>query len=493
MGYGRSFDIGVFGSNFGHVVTQNLPVLANETIQDSSVFPGASNNRTAVFTLATGPVVTPTGHAIPLPLPLPGGIPSNGLIPLQGPDGTVDPRIRPTKQVLPTVDAWNVAFQHQLTSTTNLEITYMGNKGTHVFNGEGPAYNANPVAVGPGSNPVKCDPVTLKCSLAGFTPVTSTASRRPYYNRFSYPGYTVTQVINGVPTQVPLVCCSTDLGNYFGNNANNEYEALLIKVEKRFSNGLQFLAHYTYSNANAYNDGYYAITPRLAYGPNSLNRNHAFIVSAVYQLPFGRGQKYMSGISKPANFLIGGWTLTQTLNWSGGLPWTPSLGECSAVSDAGPCRPDKVSSVFHTGVSRDPATGVVSFFTPSAPLTYALNPSLNGQDSCSFAQPKSAAFALPACGTIGNVGLNSFRGPRGLWSDFSLAKNFAITERYVAQFRFDAYNVFNHPVLGFNSSQGNTCVDCGGNAGQITDIEGDGSPGSPTGMRQLQFGLRFTF
>jgi hypothetical protein len=323
--------------------------------------------------------------------------------------------------------------------------------------------------------------------------VTSTASRRPYYNRFSYPGYTVTQVINGVPTQVPLVCCSTDLGNYFGNNANNEYEALLIKVEKRFSNGLQFLAHYTYSNANAYNDGYYAITPRLAYGPNSLNRNHAFIVSAVYQLPFGRGQKYMSGISKPANFLIGGWTLTQTLNWSGGLPWTPSLGECSAVSDAGPCRPDKVSSVFHTGVSRDPATGVVSFFTPSAPLTYALNPSLNGQDSCSFAQPKSAAFALPACGTIGNVGLNSFRGPRGLWSDFSLAKNFAITERYVAQFRFDAYNVFNHPVLGFNSSQGNTCVDCGGNAGQITDIEGDGSPGSPTGMRQLQFGLRFTF
>jgi hypothetical protein len=74
-----------------------------------------------------------------------------------------------------------------------------------------------------------------------------------------------------------------------------------------------------------------------------------------------------------------------------------------------------------------------------------------------------------------------------------MAKNFAITERFVAQFRFDAYNVFNHPVLGFNSNQGNTCVDCGGTAGQITDIEQDGSPGSPTGMRQLQFGLRFTF
>ena len=75
----------------------------------------------------------------------------------------------------------------------------------------------------------------------------------------------------------------------------------------------------------------------------------------------------------------------------------------------------------------------------------------------------------------------------------SLSKTFNITERYKAQFRFDAYNVFNHPVLGFNYNQGNTCVDCTGNAGQITDIEADSSPGSPTGMRQLQFGLRVTF
>ena len=78
-------------------------------------------------------------------------------------------------------------------------------------------------------------------------------------------------------------------------------------------------------------------------------------------------------------------------------------------------------------------------------------------------------------------------------NNMSIAKNFTITEKYSAQFRFDAYNVFNHVVLGFNGNQGNTCVDCGGNAGQITDIEHDASPASPTGMRQLQFGLRFIF
>ena len=74
-----------------------------------------------------------------------------------------------------------------------------------------------------------------------------------------------------------------------------------------------------------------------------------------------------------------------------------------------------------------------------------------------------------------------------------MAKNFNFTERVKAQFRFDAYNVFNHPVLGFSSTQGNTCIDCGGNAGQITSIEADASPNAPNGMRQLQFGLRFSF
>jgi hypothetical protein len=71
----------------------------------------------------------------------------------------------------------------------------------------------------------------------------------------------------------------------------------------------------------------------------------------------------------------------------------------------------------------------------------------------------------------------------------ALSKTFTITERVKAQFRFDAYNVFNHPVLALP----NSCVDCGGQSGQITDIEADSAPGSPVGMRQLQFGVRVTF
>jgi hypothetical protein len=102
-------------------------------------------------------------------------------------------------------------------------------------------------------------------------------------------------------------------------------------------------------------------------------------------------------------------------------------------------------------------------------------------------------FADPGIASLGNIGFDSFRGPRAFQADAAIFKDFSITERVKAQFRMDAFNVFNHPVLGFNANQGNVCIDCGGNAGQITDIEADSSPGSTTGMRQLEFALKITF
>jgi hypothetical protein len=95
---------------------------------------------------------------------------------------------------------------------------------------------------------------------------------------------------------------------------------------------------------------------------------------------------------------------------------------------------------------------------------------------------------MPACGQIGNAGFDSMRGPHAFFDDMALSKSFTITERVKAQFRFDAYNLFNHPVLALP----NGCVDCS-NGGQITDIEADAAPGSPVGMRQLQFGFRVVF
>ncbi len=504
LGYGRSFDIGVFGSNFGHVVTQNLPVLANQDLSDSSVN-GGTNDRSAVFTFASGAPPVPDLTAL---------VPASGLLPLRGPANNVDPRVRPLTQRLPTLDAWNATVQRQITPTINVEVAYIGNKGTHVFAGNGPAYNANEVAVGDGTSPYSCSQITsptdpnvgkFSCSAA-FKAFTPANNRRPFFPggvpRFVYPfpDFSQTVTINGVPTQVPVApCCSSDIGNYFGNDASAHYNALQIKVEKRFSEGFQILGHYTYAHAYNFDSSYYSVGPRYAYGYDDFNRNHVFVMSLVYELPFGKGKHFMSDAGKVTNLIVGGWQISNTTNWSGGLPFTPTIGECNQVTDAGPCRPVLQSGEsFHTGVTH--SGGNTYWFTPVSSLsqnvivdTAGEAAALNGVDSCGLARPTAGPFALPDCGQIGNTLRNSYRGPHAFFSDLSVAKNFNFTERVKAQFRFDAYNVFNHPVLGFSSTQGNTCIDCGGSAGQITNIEADASPNAPNGMRQLQFGLRVSF
>jgi Carboxypeptidase regulatory-like domain/TonB dependent receptor len=465
MGYGRSFDIGVFGTVFGHVVTQNLPVLANQDVSDSSVNAGATNDRSAVFTLATGPQqLTPIT------------IPSDGILPFRGPGNNVDPRVRPDKIRLPTLDAWNATIQRQVTPTLNVEVAYIGNKGTHVFAGTGPAYNTNEAAVGAGINPLACTAATgggFDCAPTSFQADVSQASRRRLFGR-------------GI---------AVDVGNYFGDDASSSYNALQVKAEKRFASGLQFLTHYTFAHANNHDGSYFSVDPSVSYGPDPFTRTHVFVISTVYELPFGRGKRFLGGVGRAGNFVVGGWQISHTLNWSGGLPWTPTIGECGNISDAGPCRPDKGSGSFKLGKTTA-ANGDIYWFTPVAPLAYPASSAtdLTGTDSCTLARPTSGPFVLPACGSVGNAGLNSYRGPHALFSDMSLAKSFNFSEKVKAQFRFDAYNVFNHPVLGFNSNQGNLCIDCTGrDPGRIQDIEADSTPNAPNGMRQLQFGLRFSF
>jgi len=363
-------------------------------------------------------------------------------------------------------------------------VGYVANKGTHVFAGTGPNYNINQIAVGPGTDVVQLGPGG-QAVAPGFTGTQNPNDRRPFN-------------LNGVPS-FPYTgtgftpCCAVDLGNYFGNDANNEYESLQVSAEKRVSWGLQFLAHYTFSHSNQYDSNYYADNPKLAFGPNPFNRDQVFLISAIYDLPFGRGKKFFSDAGRAMDLLVGGWQISNTTTYGTGLPFSPSIAECGLIADAGPCRPNITSGgKIATGLTH--ANGNTYWFTPVAPLSYPqaeLNANV-GVDSCTFARPVSGPFSLPACGQIGNMGFNTYWGPHAFYDDMSLSKTFNITERFKAQFRFDAYNLFNHPVLAL---PGNQCLDCLGSssAGQITDIEADSAPGAPIGMRQLQFGFKFIF
>ncbi len=142
VGEVRSFDIGTFGSLFGHAVTQNLPVLSTQFL--------ATDTFQSVFNLSQGPSppIFPT-------------VPANGRLPL--PDG-IQANARPFKIRLPTLDAWNVTVQRRLARNTFVEAAYVGNKGTHTFLG-GVNYNPN-----------------QPLSLLGVPD----ALRRPFFSRFGW-------------------------------------------------------------------------------------------------------------------------------------------------------------------------------------------------------------------------------------------------------------------------------------------------------------------
>src|SRR5205823_6000385 len=213
----------------------------------------------------------------------------NNFAPRLGVAYQITPKIRPDHMRLPTLDAWNVTVQRQLTGNTSAELAYVANKGTHVFAGNGPSYNAN------------------TATIVGF-PTVPFNQRRKFHN-----AYTGRDPVTGAA--VP--CCDVDF-SYLGNNASNNYQALQAKVEKRFSQGLEVLGHYTWSRAQNYNDGYYAIDPKVEYGRQDFNRNHLFLVNALYELPFGHGKTFAGGVSKGMNYLVGGWQLNTITSWGSG-------------------------------------------------------------------------------------------------------------------------------------------------------------------------------
>ncbi|HEU4872266.1 MAG TPA: TonB-dependent receptor [Pyrinomonadaceae bacterium] len=389
-GYGRSFDIGVFGSIFGHAVTQNPPVLAFQQLDQEDF-------RT-VFNLSQGP-----------PAPVFPAVPSNGRIPL--PDG-INARARPFRMRLPTLDAWNVTVQHQLSNNTSFEVGYVGNKGTHVFAGDGPAYNPNQPVAGPG-------PENL---------------RKPFFTRFGW-----TQGIN-----------------YFGNDADNRYNALQTKFEHRLPS-LNILAHYTLSKTENNEDNYFIHNRELGRGPSSFDRTHVFFFTEVWDLPVGRGKKYLTGTSNAWDYAIGGWQVNSTTTWQSGLAFTPTVSGANCSVNSGPCRPDLIG-----------------------------NPDISDPDQNQWFQGgigPGTPWAKAADGQFGNAKRGSLRGPAFFQTDLSIFKNFRITEKVKAEFRAEVFNLFNNVNLGLPTTE----VD-NPNAGRITGLQFPNAR-----MRQWQFGARIKF
>ena len=436
-GIGQVYDnVGYFGTIFGSVLTHNLPVLANEDIN--------ANNATGQY--ATTLAAPPARPAAPF-------VPSNGIIPLSDSFG---PQFRPERIQLPKVDQWNLTVQQQFGANTTLEIAYVGNHAERIYPGETYGYDLNAPFL-----------ATTPAELASG----DIAKRRPYYDKFvsQYNGTIVTCCSNGMTSTAP--------------SANAHYHALQTKLDKRFGHGLQFNANYTWSKAMNYaNDNVFARYPRVSYGPNDTNRTSIFVLSGLYQLPFGRDRMFLSHSSRWMDYLIGGYSLSGATTYESGQPFTPTFAECGQQQDLdtnfnGPgrssdCRPDKGTGFnVHAG-GFNAATRTVRLFTPMANPVGSPN--------------SSGAFVMPAFGTFGNVGRNSFRGPSEFLADASLMKDIPLTERVKGQFQFQVFNMFNHPALDIPNSSGARCVDCS-NGGVISNLDPNVT------MRQLQFAFRVAF
>ncbi len=257
------------------------------------------------------------------------------------------------------------------------------------------------------------------------------------------------------------------------------YNGASIKLEKRLSNGLSFVSGYTWSksidNASAIrsHDGD-TLFPQNSYnlaaerGLSSFHTAHRAVNSVLYELPFGRGRKFLDR-GGPANLLFGGWEFGTLFNIQTGFPLTVTTGRDQSNIGAGFDRPNNVAGQVAT-LDRGART---------------INRWFN-----------TDAFVVQPFGTFGNVGRNTIIGPGIIQWDASMLKSFRFAENKSLQFRLEAFNAANHPNWGnpgtgqpkeirLNADGTTTTVAANPNFGRITGMRGS--------MRQLQFGLKLIF
>jgi carboxypeptidase family protein/TonB-dependent receptor-like protein len=302
-GYGWSYSLGTFGSTFGHNVTQNPPVLANQALTQQGT---CGNNFCDVFTLASGPAPPPTFNVSPQgTLPCPAG---------------VNCKTRPLLFHMPVVYGYNFTVQQQLTRNIAFTAGYVGNVGRNQSNGSsGTTYDANPIFFVP-----------------GFTGDQNTL--RPFNGLYG-PRYDYDN--------------TSSIDNYC-NCSNSRYDSFQGTVTARAWAGLTLQGNYTYQlaqgngggGANTGPDRNYTFLYDRARGyiQNSDFPRQQWVVASNYDIPFGRGRKFGANTNRFIDAILGGWNLSGIFTYYSGRPFYPTLDSYPGQPYTGPRTvPDKGS------------------------------------------------------------------------------------------------------------------------------------------------------
>lgn len=276
---------------------------------------------------------------------------------------------------LPRYQNWSLSFQRQVSANLLLDVSYVGNKGTRLINHwstVGPAANMN-------------DPSVLALGASGLQADCSTPAcpQQPYA---SFVG-NVAQALRPFPQYQAILWRNI-------NNGSSIYHSLQTTLDKRFSNGLQARIAYTWSRLT--NDGAESGQGGFGAAGNSWQGSgiqnpvdyqrgerglslddipHTLIVAYTYELPFGKGKKFGSGVSGPANKVIGGWKISALQRYQSGRPLSITM-----ANDLGGLlfniskRPNKVGGGLGvTGGDFDPAKDrylVYSGWSDPGPLKF---------------------------------------------------------------------------------------------------------------------------
>jgi len=275
----------------------------------------------------------------------------------------------------------------------------------------------------------------------------------------------------GLPSQ-------TGSAGYLGNFSNSYYHSMLLSLRKKFSNNLQFDFDYTYSHSidtdsqianNTINYSFNGAgvmcnleDPRACRGDSNFDVRHNVSVNFIYDLPVGRGQRFLRDAPGWVNAILGGWSASGIVTWRTGLPFDSHTNSfpITFTYDT-PAVLTGSRSAISQGIHTD-AQGNLQFF---ADQTAALN-----------------ALSFPVGGQLGDR--NLFRGPGFSTVNSAVLKNFHMpwSDHHSLQFRWEAFNLFNHP--SFNPPTAATLA----NQGSFGIINSTASA-----PREMQFALRYQF
>ncbi|HWF11642.1 MAG TPA: TonB-dependent receptor [Bryobacteraceae bacterium] len=280
---------------------------------------------------------------------------------------------------------------------------------------------------------------------------------RQIFGTFAPPTVSSGPAINPLPRQNPAYSYIS-LKEPWGHS---NYNSLQASLHRRLLHNLQAQISYTWSKSldddstsssleGAGQDIADPYNASLDRGPSGFNRGQSFVASAVYLLPFHK------------NKLTDGWQISTIFSVLSGNPFSVVTGyDQTGIDDLSVRRPDLVA-----GCSQNPTLGKVNDWF------------------------NAACFAAPPNGELGTLGRNTLIGP-GFWDlDFAVMKNTRITEKLTAQFRVEAFNIFNHP--DFNSPNPSLFT-LGATGSAIPNPLAGQITSTVNAPRQIQFALKLLF